>query len=133
MAKKKLFYSYTHCNVRVKANQSFYDAAAILTIPLSQFEREKGCTKGGAWLLSNSDIGKEFDVKILDPVKLGTCTLLGFGFKAIPISELRIALTQYRNYITNEFVVFTKKVGEKQILVVVKRMRCDTTPIKKKR
>ncbi|TSC51913.1 MAG: hypothetical protein LiPW41_680 [Parcubacteria group bacterium LiPW_41] len=134
---KKPFYAYTHmnCALSEKQGNSFWDIAAILSVPLSHFKKTAGCSKGNAiHILGVSDIGKYFQIKILDPVQIGVGKLLGFNFDVIPDSEFRNALQKYQSYL-DKFViaVFLVKKRRKEVIVVVRLNNCDVTPIKKRR
>ncbi|MFA5870481.1 MAG: hypothetical protein WC842_01140 [Candidatus Paceibacterota bacterium] len=53
--------------------------SATLTTPISNFKHVSGCSNGSATNLFAQDIGKKYNVKILDPFLIGECEFLGFG------------------------------------------------------
>ncbi|MFA5871078.1 MAG: hypothetical protein WC842_04340 [Candidatus Paceibacterota bacterium] len=64
-------------------------SGAILTVPLQSFQSTMGCAQGiSAHILSRENIGKKFELSILDPVKIGRVEFLGSvtikGNKCIP-------------------------------------------------
>jgi len=58
-------------------SSTFYHV--VLTTPISNFKRVCGCTDGNAGELGIQDIGKKYNVEILDPFVIGECEFLGFG------------------------------------------------------
>lgn len=133
---KRPFYAYSLFNeaVYLEHGYSFWGVSALLNVSISRFKKTKGCTTGNTISLSNSDIGKFFDIKILDPFIIGKGKLLGFGYDCLPNSKFKSALEKYRSYIDKMFLlVFHIKKNGKDIFLLVKRSECDATLIKGRR
>ncbi|MFA5870330.1 MAG: hypothetical protein WC842_00340 [Candidatus Paceibacterota bacterium] len=128
----KKFYSYNFMN-NVPANELKNSASVFMNVPLSNFKRSAGCAHGSAENLQESDIGKKFDVEILDPVKIGICTLVGFGFDAIPDPKFREVCKEASKEGDNPFFghlvpIFIQENEGKQTIIAVKAIFCDATP-----
>jgi len=101
--------------------------AAALSIPLSRFKRTIGCTSGTARELTKNDIGKKFQVEILDPVKMGVCIFLGFEIDALPRSPLKEKLRKSQDFYKG--CLAFKKMGRNACIFLVRKQQCDVTPI----
>jgi len=93
---------------------------AILTTPISNFKRVCGCADGNAAvLLGKNDIGKKYDVEILDPFVIGECEFLGFGtYNFLEVGE---SVRQHN------WVVF--KILKTGDLLAVCQLWCDVEPL----
>ena len=120
---KKLHFYYLNGEETVQSS-SYH---AVLTTHLSNFEYIDGCSGGiGQEYLIQDNIGKKFDVEILDPFLIGECELLGFTLDAIPDEELREKLEDERAWL--ECSCFFKILSTGDFLVV-EAHRCNAKPL----
>ncbi|MFA5871020.1 MAG: hypothetical protein WC842_04025 [Candidatus Paceibacterota bacterium] len=100
--------------------ESSYGYHVVLTTPISNFEHVCGCADGNAGKLGTRDIGKKYDVKILDPIVIGECEFLGFGtYNFFP--EVGISIRQ------RQWVVF--KILKTGNVFSVSPLWCDVEPL----
>ena len=133
---KKRFYGYNSFNQSISSKTVLSGGVAtLLNVPLSHFKKTSGCAEGNAYKLGKFDIGKAFDVLILDPVHVGKCKFLGRGFDAIPESNFKVAIKGYKERINyhRKFLVFEKMLNREKIFIVINEIWCDANPIKAKK
>lgn len=90
---------------------------AVLTVPIESFDRTPGCTNGvGRELLVAENIGKHVDLKILDPVPIGSVEFCGVGQEYIPESIYNEVVDSFPDFFDyGNFATF--KQGDEYIIV----------------
>ena len=103
-------------------NDFYFDSparipGAVLTISIELFDRTPGCSCGlGVELLTEENIGKKFDISILDPVIIGAVEFVGIGQKYIPDSIYKEVTDSFKDFFDcANFATF--KQGDEYIIV----------------
>lgn len=122
-------FAYSAHNKREKIASS-EEIDALLSVPLSRFKKTRGCTTGTTHRFTAEDIGKKFNVKILDPVEMRICIFKGFGFDAIPESKFKEEIAKSNRIVFSRALVF--ETTKERHLFLVLQTCCDATPKKEK-
>lgn len=114
-------YFYSEDNKEVFSREGF---EVVITRPLDEFKKKEGlCANGknGHHLLKRN-IGKKFNVSILDPYEIGECVYLGSGIAAVPDGEIKDEL---QDKLPPGFLVFKNE----ETLLCVYFLSCDVEPV----
>jgi len=108
---------------------------ALLTIPIAKFSRSIGCCTGkNSKLLSDENVGKNFFLKILDPIKIGRVIYLGNETTLIEkMPEFPQPEQEDIYYFISRnpkcWAVFSKKVGTCTHFIIVRIEHLDVQPL----
>ena len=135
MKKKRYFYCYDV--LRRRTDSIAMNTRVLTSIPLSRLRHTAigriDTDHSNGKQLTESDIGKLFEMEMIDPVNAGVVVYFGKGFHCIPEGYFKRALRCDENAgvigrKNEEWCVF-KKTGKNQCIIVVNPLRCKVTPI----
>ncbi|TSC51922.1 MAG: hypothetical protein LiPW41_689 [Parcubacteria group bacterium LiPW_41] len=117
MAEEKKIYIYDARNTLYSHKSTCACPAAVLTVAIESFDRTPGCSSRiGREFLTEENVGKNFDISILDPVLVGAVEFVGIGQKYIPASIYNNVINSFPKFFDyGDFAVF--KQGDEYIIV----------------